>query len=67
MQNIQCADCGCCPEDCKDSISPQTCPNCSWKNAVAGIIYINGRKIISIESITSGNLGRFATCDGNAE
>ncbi|MFZ0648991.1 MAG: hypothetical protein WAM27_12305 [Nitrososphaeraceae archaeon] len=37
------------------------------KNAVAGIIYINGRKIISIESITSGNLGRFATCDGNAE
>ena len=31
MQNIQCADCGCYPEDCKDSISPQTCPNCSWK------------------------------------
>lgn len=42
MQNIQCADCGCYLEDCKDSISPQTCPNFSWKNAVAGIIYING-------------------------
>ena len=31
MYNVKCADCGCYPEDCKDSYSPQACPNCSWK------------------------------------
>jgi hypothetical protein len=39
---IRCADCGCYPEDCKDSISPQKCPNVHGKNVVAGIISISG-------------------------
>ena len=28
---VKCADCGCYPEDCEHSNSPQTCSSCSWK------------------------------------
>ena len=27
---IKCADCGCTPEECKQSPSPKDCPNCNW-------------------------------------
>ena len=31
MFQIKCADCGCLPEECKNSPSAKECPNCSWK------------------------------------
>jgi hypothetical protein len=37
---IKCADCGCLPQDCKQSKSSQECPNCSWEQAVVGIVTI---------------------------
>jgi hypothetical protein len=27
---VKCSDCECYPEECKNSNSPQTCPNCLW-------------------------------------
>jgi len=30
MFQIKCADCGCLPEECKNSPSAKECPNCSW-------------------------------------
>lgn len=27
---IKCADCGCAPSDCINSISAKECPNCTW-------------------------------------
>ena len=27
---IQCADCGCLPAECRESKSPKKCPNCTW-------------------------------------
>jgi len=31
MIQIKCADCGCLPEECKSSRSPNECPHCSRK------------------------------------
>jgi hypothetical protein len=31
MFQVKCADCGCLPEECKNSPSAKECPNCSWK------------------------------------
>ena len=30
MSQVKCADCGCLPEECKNSSSAKACPNCSW-------------------------------------
>jgi len=30
MFQVKCADCGCLPEECKNSSSAKECPNCSW-------------------------------------
>jgi len=30
MSLIKCADCGCAPQECKESTSPKHCPNCTW-------------------------------------
>jgi len=34
---INCADCGCLPEECQKSKSPKECPNCSWNDVAAGV------------------------------
>lgn len=34
MVRIKCADCGCYPDDCKKSESPQSCPVVVCKNDV---------------------------------
>ena len=28
---VKCADCGCFPAECKESMSPKECPNCTWE------------------------------------
>jgi hypothetical protein len=30
MLHVKCADCGCLPEECKESNSSKECPNCTW-------------------------------------
>jgi len=30
MFQVNCADCGCLPKECKISPSAKECPNCSW-------------------------------------
>ncbi|MDX1596939.1 MAG: hypothetical protein R3327_08390 [Nitrosopumilaceae archaeon] len=27
---MKCADCNCTPQECKQSLTPKDCPNCTW-------------------------------------
>ncbi len=38
---IKCADCGCLPEECKNSSSEKVCPNCSWDECCCWITINN--------------------------
>ena len=41
MFQIKCADCGCLPEECKNSPSAKECPNCSWDECCCWATLVN--------------------------
>ena len=38
---IECADCGCIPEECKESKSPTECPNCTCEECCCWVEIAN--------------------------
>ena len=41
MFQVKCADCGCLPEECKNSPSAKECPNCSWDECCCWATIVN--------------------------
>jgi len=41
MFQVKCADCGCPPEECKNSQSANDCPNCSWDECCCWATIVN--------------------------
>ncbi|MGA6922253.1 MAG: hypothetical protein WBY22_04950 [Nitrososphaeraceae archaeon] len=37
--SVKCAECGCYPQDCKKSNSPETCPRCAWYSCCCWTTY----------------------------
>ncbi len=41
MFQVKCADCGCLPEECRNSPSAKECPNCSWDECCCWATIVN--------------------------